>query len=375
MILQIPADVVLDAALRVIGLALLAGALVASIAFTYRWYADDILPDGVGVLVGIGAVATWLNTRAALGEAIGGSRDVFAPSAMAVTVAALVTAGIAADAGRRIGDRIGDDLTTVADFRAVDTDLTRLVRGRGRVVRVTMPETVGDIDGYDPVPAETKAAIAGRTFVFPAGLTVGALRDRLVARLRDDHGVAHADVDLAEDGSVEYLAVGTRAAGLGPTLDPDTVAVAARADPAFSATPGDLVQLWSDGDEPKRLVTGELRFAVEDIATVAVDRSAVDELGAEGPYRVVTLPAEPRPDREFATLLRAADETMTVVEIDENGPLVGAELGSIPATVVAVRTPEGEIDPIPERTRTFAAGESIYAIGRPEALRRIDPGA
>lgn len=32
--------------------------------------------------------------------------------------------------------------------------------------------------------------------------------------------VADVDIELAEDGSVEYLALGSRAAGIGPTLPP-----------------------------------------------------------------------------------------------------------------------------------------------------------
>ncbi|MFC7196712.1 hypothetical protein ACFQL4_22155 [Halosimplex aquaticum] len=120
--------------------------------------------------------------------------------------------------GTGIGDRIGSDLTVATGERAVEAEVGRLVQAVGRVITVELPEEVEDVVGYDPVPDQTKDDLAGKTFVFPRRLTVEELRDRLVTRLKADYAVGHVDIELADDGTVEFLAVGSRAAGIGPTL-------------------------------------------------------------------------------------------------------------------------------------------------------------
>nr|WP_305794583.1 TrkA C-terminal domain-containing protein [Halomarina rubra] len=232
-----------------------------------------------------------------------------------------------------------------------------------------LPDTVDDIPDHDPVAPETRARLEGASFGFPRGLTVEELRSRLVDRLRDDYEVGHVDVDLAPDGTVEYLALGGRAAGIGPTLPPGHAAVAVRADPATGASAGDLVQVW---DPPERVVTGELRGVSEDVATLALDDADAAAVDGETSYRLVTLPAEARVDREFAALFRAAEETLAVVTVSEGSPLVGQSVGTLAATVVAVRRADGGVTTLPEPATTVAGGETLYAVGRPDALRRLE---
>ncbi len=215
------------AGVRIVGLALLAGMVGVLVGFGYRWYARDRAPEGMALLLGLGAVALWLNTRGALQEAIIGESDLLDPAVAAFTILAFVVGGIAADAGRRSGDCLGQRTVRVAAVRDLGL-MGQIVRSGGRAVTVDLPESaddVGDIDGYDPVPSDVKADLAGKTFVFPRGLTVGELRDRLTERLRVDHGVGHVDVELTAEGTVEYLAVGSRTAGIGTTLGPGTAAV------------------------------------------------------------------------------------------------------------------------------------------------------
>ncbi|MFC7026412.1 hypothetical protein ACFQH8_00440 [Halomicroarcula sp. GCM10025710] len=128
--------------------------------------------------------------------------------------------------------------------RDIDADVSEIVQTVGRVTSVKLPEEIDDIVGYDPMPEAIKDDLANRRFLFPRRLTRDELRSRLVSRLKTDYGVGHVDLDLADDGSVTYLAVGSRAAGIGPTLPPSTNAVAIRADPANAASAGDLVQVW-----------------------------------------------------------------------------------------------------------------------------------
>jgi len=365
---------VVDGAITVVGFGALSGGVALGVSLLFRWYAGRRAPEGVAVLVGLAAIALLLNTTAALASAIVEPGDLFHPTTALFTVGTFAAGAIAADAGNRVGDRIAVTLFGGTGGRDL-SDVTQLVRTGGRVIDVELPEHVEDIDGYDPVPAEEKAAIAGTRMRFPRRLTVAELHDRIVTRLREDHGIGRVDLELTAEGDVEYLAVGTRAAGIGPTLGPGSVAVAIRADPAFAASPGDTVQVWTTGGDPDRVVTAELRGAVEDVATLAVDAFEADRLDPLERYRLVTLPREPSADREFASLLRAADETMAAVRIAPGSAVAGIAVGALDVTVVAIRPPDGRVEPLPPRHRVLGADESVYVVGRPDVIRRFEAAA
>jgi hypothetical protein len=360
-------------AAELVGLAVLAGGVAAAVAVAHRWYVRERVPRGLALLFGLAAVAVYLNTTTALGEAITGSGDAATVRAALFNIVAFGSGTGGALLGRRAGDRFAVEAVTGGE-EAVDGGVGRLVRTVGRVIRVDLPEEVGDVVGYDPVPRETKEQLAGTTFVFPRGLTVAQLRDRLVERLRSDYAVGHVDVDLTQEGTVEYLAVGARAAGIGPTLPPGTRAVAVRADPAFAASAGDAVQVW-ETDPMERLLTAELRGTSGDVATLAVDAADTPKLDPDTRYRLVTLPTDDRPDREFVSLLRAARETFGSVTVAADSPLAGLPVGALSPVVVAVESPEGGTVTLPERDRTLAAGETLFAIASPEALRRLERAA
>ena len=369
---QVPVAAVdlFSASVSLIGLAILAAAVAAIVAAIYRWYVKARVPVGLAVLGGLTIVAIYLNTSAALGQVIGGARGLLDLETAMVNISVFVVAAVASYAGNLIGDRLAREFA-LASAGEFEEDVGRLVRAVGRAIVVTLPDEIDDIEGYDPVTEETKTELAGKSFVFPRGLTVKELRERLITRLRQDHGVGHVGVDLTRDGIVEYLALGKRAAGLGPTLAPGTAATAITADPPHAASAGDTVQVWSTAPERTRLLTAELRATVDDVVTLATDLADADRLDPEERYRLVTLPSEVRVDREFASLLRNADETMDVVTIAEASPLAGAPVGSLDLAVLA-RRPAGEsIEAIPPRSTVISAGDQIYALGRPEALRRL----
>jgi hypothetical protein len=374
-----------QAVVRVVGLTLLAGGAATVAGLAYRTYAREEMPEGLAVLVGLGVVGAWLNTTTALRQFVGGGQALPPPETALINVTAFVCGAGAAAIGARSGARL---LAGVVGF---DAEVSRFVGTVGRFVAVELPEEVENIDGYEPLDDETRESLVGETLRFPRNLSHSELRDRLVARLQDDYGVGHVDVELAADGTVEYLAAGGRAAGLGPTLAPGTVAVAVRADPAFSASAGDFVQVWRrgsagmDGDsdpgadpgsdsDPERVATAELRAAVGDVVTLALDADDAARLDPDAEYRLVTLPTEPRADREFSARLRAADETVGAVTLAADGPLVGAPVGSIDATVVAVRDADG-VETIPPGDRLLAPEDTIYVVGRQDLLRRIEAAA
>lgn len=363
-----------SASVSLIGLAILAAAVAATVAAIYRWYVKARVPVGLAVLGGLAIVAIYLNTSTALGQVIGGARGLLDLETAMVNITIFAAAALASYGGNLAGDRLAREFA-LAGAGEFEEDVGRLVRAIGRAIVVTLPDEIEDIEGYDPVAEATKSDLAGKSFVFPRGLTVDQLRERLITRLREDHGVGHVGVDLTRDGTVEYLALGSRAAGLGPTLPPGTAATAITADPPNAASAGDTVQVWSTGAEPSRLLTAELRAAADDVVTLAADLADADRLDPEVRYRLVTLPAEARVDREFASLLRNADETMDVVTIAEGSPLAGAPVGSLDLAVIARRPAGGSIDAIPPRSTIISAADTLYALGRPEALRRLQAAA
>jgi hypothetical protein len=359
---------------RLIAFGVGAGLVSAVAALGYRWYTKLRLPLWLSVLLGLSVVALALNTVGVFTDLLSGQTGIFSPGRIVFNVVALGVGGGAAPAGRLVGDRIATDVFAVAGARELDVEVSRIVRSVGRITDVTLPQDVDDIEdmeGYDPVAPATKETLAGKTLIFPRRLTVAELEDRLVTRLQDDYDVGHVDLELASDGTVEYLALGSRATGIGPTLAPGTVAVAVRADPANAASPGDRVQVWRTDAEPERVLTAELRAHVDDVATLAVAEEEAARLDAASTYRLVTLPAEPQAEREFASLLRAAEETMYVVRVAEGSDLVGAAVGELDATVVAVTAPDGGVDDLPD-DRTLAAGDAVYVVARPETYRRLD---
>jgi len=367
---QVAAIDLVSASVRLLGLAILAAAVAAAVAAIYRWYVKARVPVGLAVLGGLAIVAIYLNTSTALGQVIGGARGLLDLETAMVNITVFVVAAVASYGGNLLGDRLAREFA-LAGAGEFEEDVGRLVRAVGRAIVVTLPDEIEDIEGYEPVAEATKTDLAGKSFVFPRGLTVDQLRERLITRLREDHGVGHVGVDLARDGTVDYLALGSRAAGLGPTLAPGMAATAIRGDPPNAASAGDTVQVWSTGPAPSRLLTAELRAAVDDVVTLAADLADIDPLDPDERYRLVTLPAEARVDREFASLLRTADETMDVVTIAEGSPLAGAPVGALDLAVIARRPAGGAIEAIPGRSTVMAASDTLYALGRPEALRRL----
>jgi hypothetical protein len=365
---------------RVIVFTFFAATAGGIVGLVHRWYTGDRVSDGLSVLVGLSVVAVYLNTAGALGDVIGGDVDLLAVETAVFNTVTFFLAGGTAAAGGRLGDRIGAGLFAVSAGGAVDRDVSRIVRTVGRVTTVEIPVEIDDIDGYDPVDVAAKEKLAGRTLVFPRRLTVEDLRTRFVERLRTDYGVGHVDVEFADDATVEYLAVGGHEAGIGPTLPPGSAAVAVEADPPNNASPGDAVQVWTDPDpagegEPKRVTNAELRGTAEDLVTLVVDEPDARRLETDRRYRLVTLPVEQRADREFAAQLRSAEETMSAVTVKEESALVGSSVNAVDVAVVAVRTTDGDVIAIPTRARAIGAGETIYAIGRPDRLRKLENAA
>ncbi|WP_436934021.1 TrkA C-terminal domain-containing protein [Halovenus marina] len=364
-----------DVFAQLVGLAVLAGVLAAVAALAVRWYAREPVPTALALLVGLSGVAIYLNTTTVLEQVIAGETVLSEELEVALFNSSAFVAGTGgALAGRRVGDRFARDVVLNDSTTRADSELGQFVRHVGRVITVTVPEEIDDVVGYDPVPEQTKESLAGESFVFPRNLTRAELRERLIDRLKSDYAVGTVDVELAEDGTVAYLAVGSRPAGIGPTLPPATNAVAVRADPAFAASTGDLVQVW-ETDPMRRVLTGELRGVAGDVVTLAIDSGDTPKVDPRREYRLVTLPVDDRPEREFAALLRSVDQTFSTATVEAGSPLHGLPVGALSLLVVAVEPDDGDSVVLPERTYLLAPGDTIAAIGLPEALRRLEAAA
>lgn len=367
-------DLTLLQVAQAVGLSLGAGVLVAAAAAIYRWYFRQRVPFGVALLLDGSVVTLYLNTRVALGEAIAGRAEALTLTSVSFNLVVFVLAGVLVPAAWRAGDRVGIQLLAATGTRELEGEVGRLVTTVGRAVTVELPDEIDDIDGYDPVEESAKRALAGKTLIFPRRLTVEELRDRVVTRLKDDYEVGFVDVELEADGTASYLALGRRTAGIGPTLPPGAAAVAVHADPPNAAAAGDLVQVWRvDGDDRERITTAEIRGVADDTVTLALDEYDATAL-AGGEYRLLTLPHEPDADRQFAALLRNADETMAVATVAAGSDLDGMAVADVAGTVVAVRDSE-RLDAIPSAERTLAAGNTVYVVARPDAARRLDAAA
>ena len=357
---------------KVIGLGLLSAAVAGLVAFLFRWQTKTALPQGPALLLALGTVAVYLNTRIALIQYLGTGAPPLDTGVVALNLGIFVVSGFTAAAGWYAGDRLAR--TERVGAATLQPDLSPIVRATGRFISVTLPEDVDDITGYDPVGKETKIEIAGETYDFSRRLTVEQLETALATRLKTDHDIGHIDVDIAADGTVEYLAVGRRLSGIGPTLSPGTRATALEADPAFSASPGDTVQVWN-GEAGERIGTGELRATVGRTATISASESVIQAIEARSSYRLMTLSADERIDRTFASMLRRASKTMTVIDVSPGTTAAGMTVGETGLSIIAIKRPNGRTETIPSREQEINAGDHLFVIGEPSNLRRLETAA
>lgn len=363
-------------ATTVLAFAFVSALVSAAAALAHRWYTREPVPVGLTVFLGLGVIAIYLNTETAFSQVLSGTgtgRELFTIDAMVENTLVFTAAALASPLGRQVGDHVATDLFALTGGRELEGEVGRIVRSVGRVRAVSLPGEIDDMEAFDPVSAATKAELAEKTLLFPRRLTDRELHDRFVTRLKDDYGVGYVDVEF-EDGDVSYLALGSRVAGVGPTLAPGAVAVAVRADPPNEASPGDVVQVWTPPPDETRVTRGEVRAAVGDVVTLVVDSANAARLDPATRYRLVTLPATRSQDREFAALLRNAEETMAAVTVTAGNALDDAAVGDLEAAVVGVKPADGPLEAIPPRSRSLAPGETVYVVGQPAVIRRLEAG-
>ncbi|MDZ7731353.1 MAG: TrkA C-terminal domain-containing protein [Natrialbaceae archaeon] len=367
-----PVPFLSDAVFRILGFALLAGLTAGISAILYRWYSGLAIPDGVAVLFGVSVVAIWLNTQSALGAAIIGDTELLEPITAIYTIAVFASSAILSDGGRRLGDYVATNMITIGATSNSLDDMGDLVRTVGRTTAITLPDSIDDAAGYDPVPEHVKTAAAGTTLHVPRNLTKDQMEAQIAKRLRRDFEVGYVEVTLDPDGTVEDLALGSVPAGIGPTLAPGSIALAIEADPSPDASPGDSVRIWRhDGDRIERLTTGEVRNTHDDVVTLSVGEAARSAFGAtSGDYRLVTLPGTIDAGREFISLLYSTNASVEELDIDSSSPLVGRSAASLPVTTLVIKRGDSVIA-LPS-DEELQAHDTLFAMARPAGFDALE---
>ncbi|MEY7850971.1 TrkA C-terminal domain-containing protein [Natrarchaeobius sp. A-rgal3] len=360
-----------DAAVGVVGMALLAAVVGLLATSGYRWASTRSPPAGASVVAGLAAVSAYLWFSAfGTGEILPNvplEHQLTAGYLLATTL----VASVGATAGSRLGDRIACQLLDIARIDA-SGEAAAAVRAARLAVDVELPETVESAEGYRPVGAAIERDLARETVRLPHGLEPDRRRERIERHLEREYGVGYASVELADDGTVDRVRVGGRSSGLGSMLPPETVAVAIRADPSPNASLGDPVEIWSTDGQRRLIATGTLRTANGSIATVIVDANLADDLSSDERYRLVTRPDDPTDGYEFASTLRTVDETVTTVRVDADSPLAGEFVGWLPGRVLVVDR-DGELLSLPADNETLEVGDELWVLSSPAELGSFDP--
>ncbi|MDB2264046.1 TrkA C-terminal domain-containing protein [Halorubrum ezzemoulense] len=416
--MSLPVEIVFGVYLGVItGIvpALVAGTL----GFVFKYVTDVTIP-GLGVVVLSLAIAGVNGGLLALNdETIRSSER--APAILTAIVVVLMISLYAHAQGDRLGasapKRIS--LKQLRD-RTLSTDVIELVGGRGRV-SVEVAGEVTDIEGYPPLPADTRAAILDGDWTFPADLPLAELEDRFAERLRTEFDLADVSVQIDEQARATVSAApptgalskrvpaGKRAVSVSalvptgiargdvvrvitPDIGVEGAVIAAQssgkpepgAGAASTVVPpagddADSEDFRTDGGETDvpspPAATAPTTTGGEGRVTLAVDRSEATALLRADRGRVLVLSRGTRREYELTALLRRAGKRFRKVTVAAGGPLDGHTIGeaevreAYDVAVLAAR--HGSWRVAPDGTQPLSAGDDLFVVGSRDALDRF----
>lgn len=301
--------------------------------------------------------------------------------------------------------------------RTLSADVVELVGGRGRV-KVEIVGEVSDMEGYPPLPAEIRAAVADASLTFPADLPLSELENRFTERLLTEYDLADAAVQIDEQARATVAAAppigglskrvpsGKRAvsvsalvpAGIArgdvvrvftPDRSVDGTVLAARAGGEAVPTAGRSgdggASAGRDGDA--RADGGEVpapsptptAAGGEGRVTVAVDRGAATALLGADRGRVVVISRGTRREYELTTLLRRAGKRFRRATVVAGGPLDGHTIGDVEVretygiAVLAARHDSWTV--APDGSQSLSAGDTLLIVGTHDSLSRFEEAA
>jgi len=400
-------------------------ALVAGVlGFIFKYVTGVTIP-GLGVVVLALAIAGVNGGLLALNDETIRTSD-RAPAILTAIVVVLMLSLYAHAQGDKLGASAPKRISLKQlRERGLSTDVIELVGGRGRVTVEAVGE-VSDMEGYPPLPAETRRAIVEGTWTFPADIPLIELEDRLSERLQAELNLADVAVRIDERARATVAAApptgalskrvppGKRAVSIPalvptgiargdvvrvvtPDLTVDGTVLAANSSgtvEAHSTTPaaGDggaerpsEHSHQSDGNartdggetppEPPAPLSAPTTTGGEGRVTVAVERSAAATLLRADRGRVLVLSRGTRREYELTTLLRRAGKRFRKVAVVSGGPLDGHTIGEVriretyDIAVLAARHESWTI--APGGTQPLSAGDELFIVGSRDALDRF----
>ncbi|WP_435075468.1 potassium channel family protein [Halorubrum sp. HHNYT27] len=410
-------------------------ALVAGVlGFVFKYVTDVTIP-GLGVVVLALALAGINGGLLALNDQTIRSSE-RAPAILTAIVVILMISLYAHAQGDKLGSSVPKRLSLreLRD-RTLSTDVVELVGGRGRAV-VEVAGDVSDMEGYPPLPAETRRAIAEGEWTFPADVPLIELEDRFAERLRTEFDLADVAVRIDERANATVAAApptgalskrvpqGKRAVSVpalvptgiargdvvrvltadrsveGPVLAAKTsgapVAGAGKASLAAGQPTGDAPETESDGRDGESRDDGGPRTdggepvptpssaaptttGGEGRVTVAVDRAEAKALLDAGRGRVLVLSRGTRREYELTTLLRRAGKRFRKVSVVPGGPLDGHSIGEVgirdryDVAVLAARHDSWAI--APDGSQLLSAEDELFVVGSRDAIDRFAEAA
>ncbi|WP_435097015.1 potassium channel family protein [Halorubrum sp. N11] len=396
-------------------------ALVAgTLGFVFKYVTDVTIP-GLGVVVLSLAIAGVNGGLLALNdETIRSSER--APAILTAIVVVLMLSMYAHAQGDRLGASVPKriSLKQLRD-RTLSTDVIELVGGRGRV-SVEVTGEVSDMEGYPPLPAETRRAILDGDWAFPAHLPLAELEERFAQRLQTELNLADVAVRIDEQANATVAAApptgalskrvpaGKRAVSVSalvptgvargdvvrvvaPGLDIEAGVLAARSsgkpEPGVGTAPTSVSAAGNDAspDDDVRTDGGEETVASPPAATaptttggegqvtVAVDRSEATALLRAGRGRVMVLSRGTRREYELTSLLRRTGKRFRKVSVVAGGPLDGHTIGELEVrkaydvAVLAARHDSWTI--APSGSQSLSAGDELFVVGSRDAIDRF----
>ncbi|GAA0226412.1 potassium channel family protein [Haladaptatus pallidirubidus] len=368
-------------------------ALVAwCLGFVFRYVTGVSLP-GFGVVV--------------LGVAIagvqGGLLGLLDPTVLnsPVVVVAVIVVMLTTQYAHAKGDSMGSSFPRRIGLRhlrenRLSSDVIERV-GRFGQVRVRVTRTVGDIDGYPPLPDDLRAAIRDGEWTFPGDLPLAELESRLADRLRTEHGLADVSVEI-DAGGKATVAAAPPEGSLSRRLPPNRRAVSVDTLVPTGVARGDEVVFDLDGEDAVGTVlsaeTGaeksddDATETTETVSraptttggdgrvTVAVSTAGAKELIRGDPSSLRVRSRETRSEFELVNLFRQAGKHWRKLQISAGSGLDGVTLGSLSVRdvhdVAVLGIERGSDRTIaPSGTTPLAAGDELYVVGTRDSIRRF----
>ncbi|WP_142858224.1 potassium channel family protein [Salinigranum halophilum] len=374
-------------------------ALVSGVlGFVFKYVTNVTIP-GLGVVVLSLAIAGANGGLMALNDpTIIGSGERFIVAILVVLMLSLYA--------HSQGDRLGASVPKRLNLRklterTLNTDVIELVGGRGEV-RVTVSGEVGDMEGYPALSADLRRSIREGEWTFPADVPLVELETRFADRLRSEFDLADVAVRLDENARATVSAAPPVGA-LSKRIPSGKRAVSVTALLPTGLAAGDEVEVTT-GDRTvagtvlsaKTNPKGEKKESVatdggtdtaaptppvsptvtggEGRVTLAVSRSdATALLETAAADRLVVRSRGIRRELELVTLLRRGGYRFRKLTVRDDGVLDGVTLGEVSVrdsyrvVILAVRH-EGTWRITPRGSQAIAAGDELFAVGRPDAL-------